>query len=111
MKFELSSIALILAVIGFYIKLLTSHRRKVVEWEKAQGSPKKVKAKMGIAKTKPVLGTFSRNKRDWAIGAAGYLLMMLGILIYVGWLPLPTLKPTWWYPVMVGIVLFGWFFN
>ncbi len=115
MNLDLGVVALILGVVGFYIRLIMSQRRKTREWQHAReiiASRKKGKKNVpNLPETPPSFGTFSRRKRDWAIGAAGYVLMMVGVAIKVGWLHSPNFSASWWFPVMVGIYLFSWFFN
>jgi hypothetical protein len=114
MHIEISTVALILGCLGFYIQLLQAQRRKTKQWERdkqAEANRKKGnKHHLKVPEKPPVFGTFSHRKRDWAIGAAGYLLMMAGVAAYLDWLHNPTFKQGWWFPMMCGIFLFSWFF-
>ena len=112
MTFDTPVIALILGVIGFYVKLLTSHRRRVREWEEEQVEASKSKKKKAQFKSKkPVFGEFSNRRRDWAIGAIGFVLAFLGAALQQKWFATPQIQSIWWFPMMAGMVLFAWFFN
>jgi hypothetical protein len=112
MKFDTPVIALILGVIGFYVKLLTAHRRKVREWEEEQvESSKSKKKKAQYKKKKPTFGDFSNNKVDWAVGAIGFLLAFAGAALQQGWFGTAQMQSVWWFPMTVGMVMFAWFFN
>lgn len=106
-----AAIGLGIGVVLFYGRLLMAQRRKTVAWEKGRGWTKKKRLQMRIGEKPPAFGTFSRNRRDWVIGGAGYLLMMLGIALYIGWINYPPMKTGWWFIVTVGIFLFSWFFD
>lgn len=111
MNFELSTVALIAGAVGFYLMLITAYRRKTREWERAssQNASKKKVKKVVIAK--PSFGAFSKKPRDWAVGSLGYAMMMFGVLEYADILKIPGVKPAWYAPVAVGIILFSWFFR
>ena len=109
-------VAIILACLVFYARLLMVQRRKSKEWEnrgneRVSGRKKGRRKKQGPATEKPVLGSFSRRKRDWLVGGIGYLFVMLGVLLYMGYIQHETWQSMWWFPVSIGIIGFSWFFN
>jgi hypothetical protein len=60
---------------------------------------------------KPTFGQYSTRKRDWLVGAIGMVFMILGGLLYAGYLKSPTWQPFWYALVSLGIVGFSWFFG
>ncbi len=111
MKIEIGTVAVILGLIGFYIRLITSQRRKTKEWEiEQQRAANRKKGRQGPA-SPPPFGAFSTNKWDWVIGALGFLAIVLGILLFRNYINLPAYQSAWWFPTTVGIYFFSWFFN
>jgi len=111
MKIEIGTVAVILGLIGFYVRLITSQRRKTKEWEVDQQRAANRKKGKKDTSSPPPFGSFSKNKRDWAIGALGFLAIVLGILLYRNYISVPAYQAIWWLPTTVGIYFFSWFFN
>ena len=111
MSLDISTVALIAGALGFYVQLITSYRRKVREWEAAEASNANRKKSKKVAVVKPAFGSFSKRPWDWVIGGIGYLMVMFGVAVYVNWIQIAGVKPSWWAPTAVGIVLFSWFFH
>ena len=109
--FDISTIALIAAALGFYLQLFAAYRRKMQAYEvEVSRNANRKKARKTIV-PKPTFGTFSKSKRDWFVGAVGYLMIMFGVLVYVNWIKIPGIQTSWWAPTTVGIILFSWFFH
>lgn len=109
-------VTIIVACLVFYARLMMAQRRRTKTWEEAgpervSGRKKGSRKKHGPAAEKPVFGGFSRRKRDWLVGAIGYLLVMLGVLLYMGYIQHDVWTTLWWFPVSIGIIGFSWFFN
>jgi hypothetical protein len=111
MNFDFSTVALIVAAIGFYLQLISSYRRKMRAWQTNEGRMSNRKKGKRVPDPKPTFGSFSKKWLDWVIGGAGYLMMMFGILAYVDWIKIAGVKSVWYVPVAFGIVLFSWFFH
>jgi hypothetical protein len=117
MKFDISVIGLIVAVLAFYLRLMQSHRQKVKAWEAGQRDAKSGRKKGSRKKDaaapaeKPSFGSFSKRKRDWLVGGIGYLFIMMGVLLYIDVLKSDFWTTVWWVPISLGIVAFSWFFN
>ncbi|MCL4562815.1 MAG: hypothetical protein M1281_19650 [Chloroflexi bacterium] len=111
MNIDIGTIALILAVLAFYAKMITAQRRKAVEWRAAHDrAANKKKALKNLPASPPSFGSFSKKKKDWFIGGSGYVIIMLGILMYINTIH-TQYQHLWWVPVSLGIVAFSWFFN
>jgi hypothetical protein len=69
------------------------------------------KGKKGPEEAPVRYSILSQNPRDLAIGAAGLLAIVVGILLNAKILPIPAAQPYWWIPTAIGIVAFSWAFK
>lgn len=111
MNLDFSAVALVFAALGFYAQLITSYRRKMRDFQKIEAQNAARKKGKKIAAVKPTFGSFSNKHLDWAIGGAGYLLVMFGVAVNIKWISIPAIETVWWAPAAAGILLFSWFFH
>jgi hypothetical protein len=113
MNIDTGLAVVILAVLVFYLRLIVIQRqraKRVAQAQKASQAEKK-KGKKLPPSPQPGYSIISRSNLDRAIAIGGVLLMVLGILLYVKIIPLPSIQPYWWVPTAAGIVLFSWAFK
>jgi hypothetical protein len=113
MKIDTGLAIVILAVLVFYLRLIVIQRQRaksVAQAKKASQIGKK-KGKKQPAAPQPGYSIISKSKLDRAIAIGGVLLMVLGILLYIKLIPIPSFQPYWWVPTAAGIVLFSWAFK
>lgn len=114
MKLDTGLAVVILAVLIFYLRLITLQRQRAKQVkqslvEEANRKNKK-KGKQQIASA-PRYSVLSTKKIDRIIGIAGGILILCGVLLYASVLPLPVLQTYWWVPTAIGIVAFSWLFQ
>jgi hypothetical protein len=113
MNIDTGLAVVILAVLVFYLRLIVIQRqraKRVAQAQKASQVEKK-KGKKQPPSPQPGYSIISRSNLDRAIAIGGVLLMVLGILLYVKIIPLPSIQPYWWIPTAAGIILFSWAFK
>jgi predicted RND superfamily exporter protein len=113
MNLDTGLAVVILAVLVFYLRLIVIQRqraKRVAEARKASQTEKK-KSKKQAAAPPPNYSVISKSNLDRGIAILGVLLMILGILLYMRILPLPSIQPYWWVPTAAGIVAFSWAFK
>jgi len=110
-------VVVILAVLVFYLRLIIMQRQRAKQLQRpGQGA---AKAQSGAhrqkntpaepQKTAPHYTVLSQKRIDRVIGAAGALLIVLGLLLYAGLIY--NLQAYWWIPTALGIVAFSWLFK
>jgi len=113
MNIDTGVIVVIAAVLIFYLRLIIIQRQRVKQVSpKFQASGKnKGKAKKRPPEPLPQYSVLSRNPRDRLIAIAGLFLIVLGLLLTLKIIPLPTWQPYWWIPTAIGIIAFSWGFK
>jgi hypothetical protein len=113
MNIDTGLAVVILAVLVFYLRLIVIQRQraKSIAQEKKASLVKNKKGKKQPAVPQPGYSIISRSNLDRGIAIGGVLLMVLGILLYIKMIPLPSLQPYWWIPTAAGIILFSWAFK
>jgi hypothetical protein len=112
MKLELGTVAIIIAVGFYYLRLVRiEHERKKRRdrIEKLIAENKKKGKKAQELEERRML--ISPRKRDWAIAAAGFAMIVVGILIRNGNIPSTNYQEYWWLPVSIGILAFSFLFG
>jgi len=113
MRIDIGLIVVIVAVLIFYLRLIVLQRERAKQLSRQAGSRAMVKArgKNQQKETPARYSILSQNPRDLAIGAAGLLAVVVGILLNTQILPIPAAQPYWWIPTAAGIVAFSWAFK
>lgn len=119
MKIDIGVAVVIFAVLVFYLRLIILQRQRAKQLpRKQQGAAKtsqraknKSNAPDLTPKPAPRYTILSHKRRDQAIGIAGILLILTGILLNSGIVYIPSLQPFWWIPTSLGIVAFSWLFQ
>ena len=111
MTLDITTAALVIAVLGYFYQLITSYRRKYREWTAEESRNANRKKKKKVITEKPTFGSFSNKPWDWVIGGVGCLMIAFGALVYTDVILIPGIKSAWWAPTAVGILLFSWFFH
>ena len=110
---------IIVAVLIFYLRMIILQRERVKrvrranEAAAAKGKKKGKQSPAGSAQ--PVdpssYSMISKKRTDRIIGAAGFALILLGVLCYLKVFPSTILQEYWWLPTALGIVGFSWLFK
>ncbi len=129
MKFDLGMLALIAAVLIFYLRLIIIQRERTKRLRRLAAAqqlkePRKPSKKgaapskaSGKKNTPPASAAterysiFSPRRRDWIIAGVGLVLITFALLLYSGVLRLPAVQPYAWIPTALGIVMFSWAFQ
>lgn len=119
MNIDTGLIAVIVAVLIFYLRLIILQRESVRRArqaaDKANRQAQKGKGKRPATGSSqapaPNYSILSKNRVDLVIGGAGLLAIVVGTLAYAGTLRLPALQSYWWLPTALGIVAFSWAFK
>ncbi|MBN2547764.1 MAG: hypothetical protein JXB15_01300 [Anaerolineales bacterium] len=119
MRIDIGLAVVIAAVLVFYLRLIIIQRQRAKRLKPAiptnggkSKSTRGAKRASAIQPTRPkdysVLSSSSLNR---FIGAAGFVFILLGALLYAGVIPAISLQPYWWIPTALGIVAFSWLFQ
>ena len=103
----------ILAVLIFYLRLIIIQRQRVKQISQAPvatGKAKK-KAKAPSPAPAPRYSILSQKRGDQAIGLAGMVAILLGVVLNAQLIPLPIAQPYWGIPTAIGIIAFSWAFK
>jgi len=108
MKLDAGTIVTIVAVTLFYLRLIVLQRQKVKTAKVQYSAVEKAKKKKG-SETPPEVNwtAVGIRVRNWWIGGAGLLLIVLGAILAGTGFAGPSISAAWWVPVTVGILLFG----
>jgi hypothetical protein len=102
----------ILAVLIFYLRLIIIQRQRIKRMSQTPAiMNKKKKGADQPQVTRPDYSILSKNRRDQAIGMAGVLAILVGVLLNAKLIPWPVAQPYWWIPTAIGIVAFSWGFK
>ena len=123
MKIDPGLVIVILAVLVFYLRLIILQRERA----KRLPNPRRARKTSGNSTVKsteqpnskksptdqPTAGMniLSSNRIDWWITGSGVIAIIIGILLYLKVIPIPTMQQYWWIPTAIGIVAFGWAFR
>jgi len=110
MDIDIGLAVVIAAVLIFYLRLIILQRERAKRLARAAAATGK-KKKVPTDQPLPRYSILSQNNRDLAIGLAGLLLMLIGILLNRQVFPLPAAQAYWWIPTAIGIVAFSWMFR
>ncbi len=109
MQIDLGIGVILLATLFFYLRLIIIQQQKVRrQSSQPQANKKKKNASPSALEQYSII---SRNRRDWVIAGTGVLIVVFGILLKVGILPIAAAAPYWWIPVSLGIVACNWGFQ
>ena len=113
MNIDTGLAVVIIAVLVFYLRLIIIQRQRAkrVAQAKKSSQAEKKKGKKQLASPQPEYSIVSKNNLDRGIAIFGVLLLVLGVLLYMKIIPLPSIQPYWWIPTAAGIVLFSWAFK
>jgi hypothetical protein len=113
MNIDTGLAVIIIAVLIFYLRLIGLQRERVKRLSAAsQGSEKKKKKQASQDEgSLPRYSILSPRRRDRVIAGFGVAGVLLGVLLYLGILPLPAVQHFWWIPTAIGIVAFSWAFK
>ena len=103
----------ILAALIFYLRLIIIQRervRRISQAPVATGKAKK-KANNPPPKTLPRYSILSQNRRDRAIGLAGVVAILVGVVLNAQLIPWLAAQPYWWILTAAGIIAFSWAFK
>ncbi len=112
MSIDTGLAVVIIAVLIFYLRLITLQRERAKRLAQAPLSAnqqtKKQKSSAHLQQRYSILST---RRSDLAIAALGIVAILAGILLYMSVLPLSPIQPYWWLPTAAGIVAFSWAFK
>ena len=120
MKLDTGLVVVMLAVLVFYLRLITLQRQKAkrvnLERQAQASAAAKKGGKKGNQGQPPArqvtdYSILSPNKPDRVGGIAGVVLILAGVFLYSGLNPWPAAADYWWLPMAAGIVLFSWLFQ
>lgn len=111
MRIDIGMIVVIGAVLVFYLRLIVIQRQRANQIQRERSAAGAKKSKNQAQVTQPSYSILSANPRNLAIGGAGALGILAGVLLFAGVLPLPAIQPFWWIPAALGIVAFSWAFE
>ncbi len=111
MKFDTGTIIAIVASLIFYLRLIVVQRQKVKRMRTVKSQAQTLKGKeKSAAKTqarRPIDQQLGFEIVSWWMIAVSILMVLSGALIYaVDWFG-PGVRPLWWIPFTVGIILLG----
>jgi hypothetical protein len=113
MNIDTGLAVVIIAVLIFYLRLIGLQRERIKRLAtapQASGKNKKKPANQ-VGRSQPRYSILSPRKRDRIIAGLGAALILVGVLLYLNILPLPSVQPYWWIPTSIGIVAFSWAFK
>ena len=113
MNIDTGLAVVIIAVLVFYLRLIVIQRQRVKRVAQARKASQTEKTKGKKQTPQPPLGysIISKSNLDRAIAAAGVLFIVIGVLLYMQIIPLPSIQSYWWIPTAVGILAFSWAFK
>lgn len=119
MKIDIGLAVVIAAVLVFYLRLIIIQRQRAKRLKPAAspsgGKSKTAQAAQRKSAIQPTklkdYSVLTSNSLSRFIGAAGFLFIILGALLYAGVIPALSLQPYWWIPTALGIVAFSWLFQ
>lgn len=111
MKLDTGMIVVIGAVLVFYLRLIVIQRQRTKQIQRERSAAGAKKSKNQVQVPRQSYSILSSNPRNLAIGGAGALGILAGVLLFAGILPFPAIQPFWWIPVALGIVAFSWTFE
>ena len=103
----------IVAVLIFYLRLIIIQRERVKRISQppvTTGKTRK-KAKAPPPVQVPRYSILSENRRDRAIGLAGVVAILLGIVLNAKLIPWLDSEPYWWILTAIGVIAFSWAFK
>ena len=109
MKIDGELLVVVGAVLIFYLRLILLQRERAKRLKNTPAPTGKKKNKAPVAP--PRYTIFSQKRSDLVLGGLGVVLIVLGILLNTGLLPITSLQPYWWVPTAAGIILFSWAFR
>jgi len=113
MNIDTGLAVVIIAVLVFYLRLIVIQRqraKRVGQAKKASQTEKK-KGKKQATTPQPGYSIISKSNLDRAIAVSGVFLIVLGVLLYMQIIPIPSIQAYWWIPTAAGIVAFSWAFK
>jgi hypothetical protein len=111
MNIDPGLVIVIVAVLIFYLRLIVLQRQRAKQQTPHPPAGAKKKNKDQPPAAPPHDSIISANPRDRVIGGAGAGAILVGILLYAGWLPFPLAQTYWWVPTALGIIAFSWLFK
>lgn len=111
MNIDPGLVVVIVAVLIFYLRLIVLQRQRAHQPVPKSASRPGKKGKSQVIGASPPPTMISPNRRDRLIGAAGAVVILLGVLLYLSILPFPLAQTYWWVPTALGIVAFSWAFK
>jgi len=113
MSIDFSLVIVTVAVLIFYLRLIILQRQRAKQLRQQNKLSKSI-ARKGIQPASDpsrIYTVISQKPLDRLIGVMGLILVILGLLVYAGYFPLPILRPYWWIPTALGIIAFSWMFK
>jgi hypothetical protein len=111
MNIDPGLVIVIASVLIFYLRLIVLQRQRAKQLAPKPEASSKKKGK-GLPESPPVhYSIISQSRRDQAIGVAGAVAILVGILLYGNLLPFPLGQTYWWVPIALGIIAFSWLFS
>src|SRR5574341_26920 len=103
----------ILAVLIFYLRLIIIQRQRLKQISQAPVATGKTqkKAKNPLPKSLPRYSILSQSRGDQAIGLAGMVLILLGVVLNAKLITWLASDPYWWILTAIGIIAFSWAFK
>lgn len=114
MNIDTGLAVVIVAVLVFYLRLITLQRERAKRLAQAPAPSKKQSKKKSPPASPDVVARYSilsSKPRNLGIAGAGALAILAGILLNLQMLNLTSLQPYWWLPTAAGIVAFSWAFE
>ncbi len=106
-------IVVVAAALLFYLRLILIQRQHAKQIAQARAAyyTKKPKSKSQPASPPPRYSIISQNPRDLILAGVGSLLVIIGLVLNAGALPLYSLQQFWWIPTTLGILAFSFGFR
>jgi hypothetical protein len=111
MKIDTGLTIVIVAVLIFYLRLIIIQRERAKRIKQMTASEGKKRKGSQAQPAAPSFSILSHRRSDWIIAGLGVLGIIVGIMLYAGWLLIPAVQPYWWIPISLGIVAFSWAFR
>ena len=111
MQIETGLVVVFAAVLIFYLRLIVIQRTRVRNTALKPQTASKKNLRAQANQSTLQLSILSSNKRDRIIAAAGFLLIIIGVIFKIRLIPVTLVQIYWWIPVAAGIVAFSWGFK
>ncbi|MGE5221637.1 MAG: hypothetical protein ACM3PY_04310 [Omnitrophica WOR_2 bacterium] len=103
---DTGTILVVVAVLLFYLRLILLQRQAAKRLKSTPFTGKQKKQDKSLGNTPSSIWILSRNRRDWVFAGIGLVMILIGLLIRAGVIPIPQ-EPFWWIITVAGLVPFS----